>query len=113
MKQYFKTILKDKQGAYSLREIIIAVSMFLILMSWIAQLVFNIPTPEFMFYSIISLIATGCFGYSIEKNTNDSPTHLVTPELKLNNPSNKLINQHAFKSAPKLRKQKVKSVNKG
>lgn len=67
MKTYLKNILKDKTGAYSLREIIIAISMLLVIISWIAQLVFNIQTPEYMFYSIVSLIATGCFGYSIEK----------------------------------------------
>lgn len=82
MKQYIKTILKDKTGEYSLREIIIALSMFLIIISWIAQLVFNIPTPEFMFYSIISLIATGCFGYSIEKKTTSHPLQSDSSETK-------------------------------
>lgn len=67
MTNYFRNILKDKTGAYSLREVIIAISMLLVIISWIAQLVFSISTPEYMFYSIVSLIATGCFGYSIEK----------------------------------------------
>ena len=62
-----KDLLKDKTGNYSLREAIIAVSMLLIVISWAVQLIFQIPTPEHMFYSMVSMIATGCFGYSIEK----------------------------------------------
>jgi hypothetical protein len=70
MLEFCKNLLKDKTNNYSLREVIIAISMILIVASWIAQLVFNVATPEFMFYSIVSLIATGCFGYSIEKKPN-------------------------------------------
>ena len=68
MRNFLKNILKDKTGSYSLRELVIAISMALVVISWIAQLVFNISTPEYMFYAIVSLIAAGCFGYSIEKN---------------------------------------------
>lgn len=67
MGNLFKDLLKDKTGRYSLREVIIAVCMLLIVISWVAQLVFSIATPEFMFYSMVSLVAAGCFGYSIEK----------------------------------------------
>jgi TctA family transporter len=70
MGNFLKDLLKDKTGAYSLREVIIAISMLLVVASWITQLVFNIQTPEYMFYSIVSLIAAGCFGYSIEKKQN-------------------------------------------
>lgn len=75
MIDFFKNILKDKTNSYSLRELVIAVSMLLVVVSWLAQLIFNIPTPEFMFYSIVSLIATGCFGYSIEKKPTDHNTN--------------------------------------
>lgn len=71
MSNFLKHLLKDKTGNYSLREMIIAISMVLIITSWVAQLVFNITTPEYMFYSIVSLIAAGCFGYSIEKKSNN------------------------------------------
>ena len=67
MGEFLKHLLKDKAGRYSLREVIIAISMLLIIGSWIAQVIFQISTPEYMFYSLISLIAAGCFGYSIEK----------------------------------------------
>ena len=69
MKELFKDLLRDKAGRYSLREVVIALCLLLILSSWVAQLVFGISTPEYMFYSIVSLIAAGCFGYSIEKKT--------------------------------------------
>ncbi len=72
MFDFFKNILKDKTGSYSLRELVIAISMLLIIISWLTQLVFDITTPEYMFYSMVSLIATGCFGYSIEKKSNDN-----------------------------------------
>ena len=62
-----KDLLKDKTGNYSLREAIIAVCMLLIVISWAVQLIFKIPTPEHMFYSVVSMIVSGCFGYSIEK----------------------------------------------
>lgn len=65
---YLKELLKDKTKNYSLREFVIAICMVLITSSWFAQLVFNVSTPEYMIYSIVSLIAAGCFGYSIEKN---------------------------------------------
>jgi TctA family transporter len=67
MYNFLKELLKDKTDSYSLREVVIAICMLLIVASWVAQLVFRISTPEYMFYSIVSLIAAGCFGYSIEK----------------------------------------------
>ena len=72
MLNFFKSLLKDKTDNYSLREVIIAICMLLIIFSWIAQLIFNVATPEFMFYSVVSLIGTGCFGYSIEKKQNSN-----------------------------------------
>lgn len=71
MTKYIKTLLKDKCHNYSLRELVIAISMVLVIASWVAQVLFGIETPEYMFYSIISLIASGCFGYSIERKVNN------------------------------------------
>ena len=70
MSDFLKDLLKDKTNGYSLREVVIAICMLLVVASWVAQLVFNITTPEYMFYSIVSLIAAGCFGYSIERKPN-------------------------------------------
>lgn len=65
--KYLKELLKDKTHNYSLREFVIVICILLIVTSWFAQLLFGLQTPEYMFYSIVSLIAAGCFGYSIEK----------------------------------------------
>lgn len=70
MSEFLKDLLKDKTNGYSLREVVIAICMLLVVASWVAQLVFDIATPEYMFYSIVSLIAAGCFGYSIERKPN-------------------------------------------
>jgi hypothetical protein len=69
---FLKDLLRDKMGDFSLRELVIAICMLLVVSSWIAQLVFNIPTPDNMFYAVVGLIATGCFGYSIEKKPNNN-----------------------------------------
>ena len=69
MKNFIKEILKDKNGNFSLRECVIAILIVIIVVSWIAQQFFSKVIPEFMFYSFISLIAAGCFGYSIEKKS--------------------------------------------
>ncbi len=70
MPEFLKDLLKDKTNGYSLREVVIAICMLLVVASWVAQLVFDVTTPEYMFYSIVSLIAAGCFGYSIERKPN-------------------------------------------
>lgn len=71
MLKYLKELLKDKTNNYSLREFVIAICLLLVVISWFAQIMFNASTPEYMFYSIVSLIAAGCFGYSIEKHKSN------------------------------------------
>jgi hypothetical protein len=63
-------LFKDKDGCYSLRELVIALLILAIITSWIAQQFFNRAVPEFMFWSFTSLLGAGCFGYSIEKRTS-------------------------------------------
>lgn len=70
MSEFLKELMKDKTNGYSLREVVIAICLLLLVSSWIAQLVFSISTPEYMIYSLVSLIAAGCFGYSIEKKSS-------------------------------------------
>lgn len=76
MTDFLKQLLKDKEGNYSLREAVTLVFVAATLISWIAQQFFGIAIPEYMFYSFISIIGAGCFGYSIERkakqSTNDS-----------------------------------------
>lgn len=73
MKKFIQEILRDKNGDFSLRECVIAILILIIVVSWIAQQFFSKAVPEFMFYSFTSLVAAGCFGYSIEKRTFDKP----------------------------------------
>jgi hypothetical protein len=83
MNIFLKQILRDKNGSFSLREVIIALLVFIMLVSWIAQQFFGKNIPEFMFYSFTSLVAAGCFGYSIEKKTfdNSNPSNGQTTNL--------------------------------
>ena len=70
MKNFLKQLLKDKNDSFSLRELAIALFILVIIVSWIAKQFFKYDVPEFMFYSFVSLVGAGCFGYSIEKKTN-------------------------------------------
>jgi choline-glycine betaine transporter len=69
MKTFLKQILQDKNGCYSIREAVILLFVLTILASWIGHQFFGKAMPEFMFYSFTSLVAAGCFGYSIEKKS--------------------------------------------
>lgn len=70
MKNFLIQLLKDKNESFSLREIAIALFILVIIISWISQQFFHLAVPEFMFYSFVSLVGAGCFGYSIERKTN-------------------------------------------
>lgn len=72
MKIFFQQLLKDKNGDFSLREFIIALFTLAVITSWLAQQFFGKAVPEFIFYSFISLIGAGCFGYSFEKKHTDN-----------------------------------------
>lgn len=65
-------LIKDKNGNRSLREVATAIFILVLLVSWIAQQFFGMIMPEYMFYSFVSLVGAGCFGYSIEKKTNQN-----------------------------------------
>jgi hypothetical protein len=70
MKNFLQQLFKDKDGSFSLRELAVALFILVIITSWIARQFFKLEVPEFMFYSFVSLVGAGCFGYSIEKKTN-------------------------------------------
>jgi hypothetical protein len=67
MKHFLKQLLQDKNGDFSLRELLIALFSLVAIVSWIAKQFFNKDVPDFIFYSFMSLVGAGCFGYSIEK----------------------------------------------
>lgn len=69
MTDFVKQILKDKEGCYNLRELVTMIFVVITIISWIAQQFFGITVPEYMFYSFVSIIGAGCFGYSIEKKS--------------------------------------------
>jgi hypothetical protein len=66
-KAFIQQLLKDKNGSYSLRELVIAVLLIVLVISWIGQQFFGKEVPEAMFFTFASLIAGGTFGYSFEK----------------------------------------------
>lgn len=66
---FFEQLLKDKDGNYNLRELVTLIFVLISIVSWIAVQFFAIPVPEYMFYSFISIIGAGCFGYSIERGS--------------------------------------------
>jgi ABC-type uncharacterized transport system permease subunit len=65
----FSQILKDKDGNYSLREMIALIYVMMSIVAWIAQQFFRSEIPEFMFYSFISMIGASAFGYSLERKS--------------------------------------------
>ena len=67
MKQFLLTLLRDKNGQYSMRELAVCILLVALLVSWIAQQFFSKVVPEYMFFTLGSLVAAGCFGYSLEK----------------------------------------------
>lgn len=62
-------LFRDKDGNFSLRELATALFILVMVISWIAQQFFRLDIPEFMYWSFVSLVSAGCFGYSLEKKT--------------------------------------------
>ena len=78
-KEFFRQLFKDKNHNYSLRELVVAILLLVLIVSWIGQQFFNKPVTDNMFFTFASLIASGTFGYSFEKKTGpDCP-----PQQKL------------------------------
>ena len=68
--KFLEQLFKDKNGSFSLRELATALFILVVIVSWIAKQFFKYDVPEFMFYSFVSLVGAGCFGYSLEKKSN-------------------------------------------
>lgn len=71
MKFFFQQLLKDKDGKFSLREVITLIYVIMSIISWVGQQFFGILVPEYMYYAFISMIGAGTFGYSLEKKSKD------------------------------------------
>jgi hypothetical protein len=68
-KDIIHQIMKDKDGNFSLREVITLVYVVMSIISWVGQQFFGVAVPEYMFYAFISMIGAGTFGYSLEKRS--------------------------------------------
>lgn len=75
MKEFFHQLLKDKDGSFSLREVITLVYVLMSIISWVGQQFFGITVPEYMFYAFISMIGAGTFGYSLERKSKPPTTN--------------------------------------
>ena len=78
VKKILNQLFQDKNGSYSLREVVVLLFIAVILVSWIARQFFHLEIPEFMFYSFVSLVGAGCFGYSLEKRCPSPPDPVKT-----------------------------------
>jgi hypothetical protein len=67
IKNFLNQLFQDKNGSYALREVVVVLFIVAIVVSWIARQFFRLEVPEFMFYSFVSLVGAGVFGYSLEK----------------------------------------------
>jgi ABC-type uncharacterized transport system permease subunit len=70
LKRIVHQLLQDKDGNFSLREVMALIYVLCSIIAWIAQQFFGLPIPEFMFYSFMSMIGAAAFGYSLEKKSN-------------------------------------------
>lgn len=69
IKDIMHQLLKDKDGNFSLREVITLTYVLMSIISWVSQQFFGMEVPEYMFYAFISMIGAGTFGYSLEKKS--------------------------------------------
>ena len=69
MTAIFHQLLQDKDGNFSLREVIALVYVLMSMIAWVAQQFFSLHIPEFMFYSFMSMIGASAFGYSLERKS--------------------------------------------
>lgn len=76
MNKFLQQLFKDKNGNFSLRELATGLFIFALILSWIGQQFLGLDIPEFMFYSFSSLVAAGCFGYSLEKKSSNKDPNI-------------------------------------
>ena len=80
-KDIIHQLLKDKDGNFSLREVITIIYVLMSIISWIAQQFFGSHIPEYMFYAFISMIGAGTFGYSLEKRSHPKKNKFKETEI--------------------------------
>jgi hypothetical protein len=80
VKAFLQQLMKDKNGSYSMRELVIAILLLVLIISWIGQQFFGKQVPDSMFYTFASLIAAGTFGYSFERKVMDAGPGCKPPQ---------------------------------
>jgi hypothetical protein len=91
IKTFIKQIFQDKNGNFSIREVIVTLFVLIVIISWLAQQFFGKDIPSSMFYAFISLIAAGCFGYSLEERQPEANLEVKTQEFFNNEKTEKQI----------------------
>lgn len=74
IKDILHQLIKDKDGNFSLREVITLIYVLMSIISWVSQQFFGMEVPEYMFYAFISMIGAGTIGYSLEKKSSSATT---------------------------------------
>lgn len=72
LKNIIHQLLQDKDGNFSLREVIALIYVLMSIIAWVAQQFFDLHIPEFMFYSFMSMIGASAFGYSLERKSDSN-----------------------------------------
>lgn len=67
VKKFLDQLFQDKNSNYAMREVIVLLCFLVVIISWIGQQFFHKDIPQFMFWSFVSLVGSGIFGYSLEK----------------------------------------------
>jgi hypothetical protein len=81
IKTFIRQLFQDKNGNFSIREVVVLVFVLIVIISWLAQQFFGKDIPSFMFCAFVSLIAAGCFGYSLEEKQQDINLEEKTKEF--------------------------------
>ena len=81
VKTFIRQLFQDKNGNFSIREVVVLVFVLVVIISWLAQQFFGKDIPSFMFCALVSLIAAGCFGYSLESRQTETDLEEKTKEF--------------------------------
>jgi uncharacterized membrane protein len=69
LNEIIKQFFQDKEGSYSLRELVTLLFVLVVVVGWISHQFFHFAMPDNMFYSFVSMIGAGNVGYSLEKKS--------------------------------------------
>lgn len=70
MKKFINDLLRDKDGAFNLREISSFIFLLLIVFSWAAETLLGLSVPHYLVYLFFGGLGIGGVGYSIERKSD-------------------------------------------